>query len=114
MDKKANFNAWYIVVAVLGMLVLQAIFQQAQQTEPLPYSQFRQYLEQGKIDDLLITETRITGKLKDAGAGRAERLRHHPGRPRPSRRSSRSTASVPRRQRSRTSSPRCCPGCCRR
>ena len=65
MDKKANFNAWYVVVAVLGMLLLQAIFQQAQQTEPLPYSQFRQYLEQGKIDDLLITETRITGKFKE-------------------------------------------------
>jgi cell division protease FtsH len=69
MDKKANFNAWYIVVAVLGMLVLQAVFQQAQQTEPLPYSQFRQYLEQGKIDDLLITETRITGKIKNPGEG---------------------------------------------
>jgi cell division protease FtsH len=69
MDKKTNFNAWYIVVAVLGMLLLQAIFQQAQQTEPLPYSQFRQYLEQGKIDDLLITETRITGKIKGAGQG---------------------------------------------
>ena len=69
MDKKANFNAWYIVVAVLGMLVLQAIFQQAQETEPLPYSQFRQYLEQGKLDDLLITETRITGKIKNPGEG---------------------------------------------
>ncbi len=69
MDKKANFNAWYVVVAVLGMLLLQAIFQQAQQTEPLPYSQFRQYLEQGKIDDLLITETRITGKIKNPGEG---------------------------------------------
>jgi cell division protease FtsH len=69
MDKKANFNAWYVVVAVLGMLVLQAIFQRAQQTEPLPYSQFRQYLEQGKIDDLLITETRITGKIKNPGEG---------------------------------------------
>jgi cell division protease FtsH len=69
MDQKTNFNAWYIVVAVLGMLLLQAIFQQAQQTEPLPYSQFRQYLEQGKIDDLLITETRITGKIKGAGQG---------------------------------------------
>jgi cell division protease FtsH len=69
MDKKTNFNAWYIVVAVLGMLVLQAVFQQAQQTEPLPYSQFRDYLEQGKLDDLLITETRITGKIKDAGKG---------------------------------------------
>ena len=40
MDKKTNFNAWYIVVAVLGMLLLQAVFQQARQTEPLPYSQF--------------------------------------------------------------------------
>ena len=69
MDKKANFNAWYIVVAVLGMLVLQAIFQQAQETEPLPYSQFRQYLEQGKLEDLLITETRITGKIKNPGEG---------------------------------------------
>jgi cell division protease FtsH len=67
MDKQTNFNAWYIVIAVLGMLVLQAIFQQAQQTEPLPYSQFRHYLEQGKVDDLLITETRITGKIKDPG-----------------------------------------------
>ncbi len=69
MDKKANFNAWYIVAAVLGMLVLQGILQQAQQTEPLPYSQFRQYLEQGKIDDLLITETRITGKINNPGEG---------------------------------------------
>ena len=69
MDKKANFNAWYVVVAVLGMLVLQAVFQQARQTEPLPYSQFREYLEQGKLDDLLITETRITGKIKNPAQG---------------------------------------------
>jgi cell division protease FtsH len=69
MDKKTHFNAWYVVIAVLGMLLLQAIFQQAQQTEPLPYSQFRQYLEQGKLDDLLITETRITGKFKNPGEG---------------------------------------------
>jgi cell division protease FtsH len=67
MDKKTHFNAWYIVIAVVGMLVLQAIFQQAQQTEPLPYSQFLKYVEQGKVDDLLITETRITGKIKDPG-----------------------------------------------
>jgi cell division protease FtsH len=67
MDKKTNFNAWYIVIAVLGMLVLQAIFQRAQQTEPLPYSQFREYLEQGRVDDLLITESRITGAIKEPG-----------------------------------------------
>jgi cell division protease FtsH len=69
MDKKTNFNAWYIVFAVLGMLVLQGIFQQARQTEYLPYSQFRQYLEQGKINDLLITESRITGTIKEPAQG---------------------------------------------
>jgi cell division protease FtsH len=69
MDKKTHFNAWYIVIAVIGMLVAQAIFQQAQQTEPLPYSQFREYLEEGKVDDLLITETRITGKIEQPAEG---------------------------------------------
>ena len=69
MDKKTNFNAWYIVVAVLGMLLLQAVFQQARETERLPYSEFRKYLEQGKLDDLLITETRITGTIKNPAEG---------------------------------------------
>src|SRR5690606_40014641 len=69
MDKKTNFNAWYIFFAILGVLILQAIFQQAQQTEYLPYSQFRSYLEQGRIDQLLITETRISGQIKDPKAG---------------------------------------------
>jgi cell division protease FtsH len=67
MDKKTNFNAWYIMIAVLGMLLAQAIFQQARETEYLPYSQFRTYLEQGKINDLLITESRITGTIKEPG-----------------------------------------------
>jgi len=67
MDKKTNFNAWYIMIAVLGILVLQAIFQQARETEYLPYSQFRTYLEQGRVDDLLITESRITGAIKEPG-----------------------------------------------
>jgi hypothetical protein len=33
MDKKTNFNAWYVMIAVLGMLLAQALFQQARQTE---------------------------------------------------------------------------------
>ena len=43
MDKKSNFNAWYILIAVLAILVVQAVFQQARETEPLPYSQFLNY-----------------------------------------------------------------------
>jgi cell division protease FtsH len=69
MDKKTNFNAWYVMAAVLGMLLLQAVFQQARQTEYLPYSQFKKYLEERKVGELLITETRITGTIKEPAAG---------------------------------------------
>jgi cell division protease FtsH len=69
MDKRANFNAWYVIIAVVGMLVLQAVFQQARETEYLPYSQFAKYLEDGKINDLLITESRITGNIKNPAQG---------------------------------------------
>jgi hypothetical protein len=69
MDKKTNFNAWYVMIAVAGMLLLQAVFQQARQTEYLPYSQFKKYLEERKVGELLITETRITGTIKEPAAG---------------------------------------------
>ena len=69
MDKKANFNAWYLMIAVLAMVVIQGLWQQAQRTEYLPYSEFETYLKDGKIVDLTITETRIIGELKGAEEG---------------------------------------------
>ncbi len=67
MDKKSHFNAWYVMIAVLAMLVVQAIIQETRQTEVLPYSQFQSDLKNGKVGDLVITESRIIGTLKDAG-----------------------------------------------
>ena len=69
MDKRTNFNIWYIFIAVLLVLLLQGVWQQAREIEPLPYSQFREYLEQGRLDELTITESRIVGRLKDPAPG---------------------------------------------
>ena len=69
MDKQTSFNAWYLMIAVLLLVVVQGLWQQAQQTEYLPYSEFETYLKDGKIDNLTITETRIIGELKGAQAG---------------------------------------------
>jgi cell division protease FtsH len=68
MDKKASFNAWYLIIAVLALVVIQGLWQ-AQRTEILPYSEFETYLKDGKVDNLTITETKIIGELKDAQAG---------------------------------------------
>ena len=69
MDKKTTFNFGYVIAAVLGWLVFQGLFQQATQTAPLAYSEFQQYLKDGRLDELLVTESRIVGKIKDAREG---------------------------------------------
>jgi cell division protease FtsH len=74
MDKQTNFNAWYVIAAVIGLLIIQALWHQASMTEPITYSQFKNYLEQGRIDDLTITETRIVGQIKDAGPNEPSRF----------------------------------------
>ncbi len=69
MDNKTTFNYWYVIAAVLGWLVFQGLFQQATQTAPLAYSEFQKYLKDGRLDELVITESRIVGKIRDAQPG---------------------------------------------
>ncbi|MEZ5930403.1 MAG: ATP-dependent zinc metalloprotease FtsH [Alphaproteobacteria bacterium] len=69
MDKKTSFNLWYLIAAVLGWLVLQGVFEQARITEPLAYSEFQHYLKDGRVNDLVVTESKIFGKIKDAKEG---------------------------------------------
>jgi len=69
MDNKTHFNAWYVMIAILAILIVQAVIQEARQTEYLPYSQFQSDLKNGKVGDLTITESRIIGTLKKAEAG---------------------------------------------
>ncbi|MBI2801137.1 MAG: ATP-dependent metallopeptidase FtsH/Yme1/Tma family protein [Gammaproteobacteria bacterium] len=69
MDKKIEFNLWYVAVAVVGVLMLQGLWRQHQLVELIPYSQFRTYLQSGQVDDLVVTENFIRGNLKNATAG---------------------------------------------
>jgi cell division protease FtsH len=69
MDKKIQYNLWYVLAAVFGILVLQTLWQQYQRVEPIPYSQFEAYLRDGKIDDIVITDQYIQGRIKDAPSG---------------------------------------------
>ena len=64
MEKKTQFNTWYVFIAVLVILLLQNLWTQYQQTEPIPYSEFQQLLQQGEIAEIEVGEQRIRGKLK--------------------------------------------------
>src|SRR3954454_7937009 len=67
MDKKFQINFWYIIIAILGILLVQNLYKEYTKVEPIPYSRFHTLLEQDKIGEIAITENHIYGTLRDKG-----------------------------------------------
>jgi len=63
MDRSTQWNIWYLVLAILGVLVLHGYVQQWQQVEPLPYSEFLRELEKGNVKEVAIFPNHIEGTL---------------------------------------------------
>jgi cell division protease FtsH len=68
IDKKTQINFWYIIIAILGILVIQNWYTKFTKVEPIPYSRFHELLDQDKIAEIAITENHIYGSLKNEGA----------------------------------------------
>ena len=60
---KATNIAYWLLAAVL-IMALQAWWQTKRLVEAVPYSQFEAALAEGRIAEVLLTDTTITGKLK--------------------------------------------------
>lgn len=66
MDKKQTFSLWYVLAALVGMILLQE-FVAPRHTQTLTYSEFKQALVAGKLDDVVIADGIATGKLRAEG-----------------------------------------------
>ena len=71
MEKRTQFNVAYLVFAFVAMLVLQQWWQAAQTVEVVPYSEFEQLLADRKIEEVTVSDQRITGKLKQKENGKS-------------------------------------------
>ncbi len=56
---------WYVVAAVLGILLFQSFWTNYSQVETIPYSQFETLLDQGKVDTVTVGADSIQGTLKE-------------------------------------------------
>lgn len=65
MDKKTQFNVWYWIAAIIGVLIFQYVFIAQQQVAQIPYSEFETYLRDKKIADVAVSERFIQGSLKE-------------------------------------------------
>ncbi|TVQ28974.1 MAG: ATP-dependent metallopeptidase FtsH/Yme1/Tma family protein [Geminicoccaceae bacterium] len=65
MERQQNFSFWYLVAALILILAFQSLLEEQQRYEQITYSTFERYLEQARIDDLVVSENRITGRIID-------------------------------------------------
>lgn len=72
MEKKTQLSIWYFVLAMLLVLFLQSLWTETATVERIPYSEFRQYLEGGRIAEVVVSETTVRGTLHEAGDGPRE------------------------------------------
>src|SRR5438445_752071 len=70
MERRAQFNLAYLLFALIAMLALQQWWQRSQTVEVVPYSEFEKLLDEHRIDEVVISDQRITGKFKSAEGGK--------------------------------------------
>ena len=65
MEKKQQFNLSYILMAILGVLILQNLFMAQFKPRIIPYSEFVQAVVDDRVKEISIGETAIHGKMRD-------------------------------------------------
>ena len=67
MDQKYKWNILYVALAILAILLLQYMYVQSRAVEEIPYSRFQELLEEGRVEEITVTENRIRGTLSEPG-----------------------------------------------
>ncbi len=63
--RKRQIMIWYVLVAVMGVLLFQALWTSYSQVETIPYSQFETLLDQNKVADVTVGADSVQGTLKE-------------------------------------------------
>ncbi|RMG07194.1 MAG: ATP-dependent metallopeptidase FtsH/Yme1/Tma family protein [Planctomycetota bacterium] len=65
MNEQRRFNLFFLLFAAGSILLLQAAWNAAMAPAVVPYSEFLQLLEQGKLEEVVVDSDEVTGRLKE-------------------------------------------------
>ena len=65
MERQTQINLWYFVLAMLAVVWLHSLWVETRTVEPITYSEFQNFLKEGKIDEVVIRENSVEGKFKE-------------------------------------------------
>ena len=74
VNKKISFSIWYVVLAIIAIVLVHDFIVATQKLEELPYSEFRTLLAAGKVAEVSVTQQRVTGKLKAEEGAKEQKL----------------------------------------
>ncbi len=64
MDKKISFSLWYVLLAIMAVVLVHDFIQALTKAEQLPYSQFKNLVAAGKVSEVSVGSLVLTGRLK--------------------------------------------------
>ena len=67
VEKKARFSVWYVLLGVWVVLLIQNLLISAFSVERIPYSQFLKILQEGKIQEIAVSQNTIEGRIRGDG-----------------------------------------------
>jgi cell division protease FtsH len=65
IKREHQINFWYIIAAILAVLFIQDLLFLQSHTKTIPYSEFIQLLQQGKVENIVVGPTQIKGTFKE-------------------------------------------------
>ncbi|MFI5000672.1 MAG: ATP-dependent zinc metalloprotease FtsH [Reyranellales bacterium] len=69
MKKEHQFNFWYMVIALIAVVVLRDFWLEQQKVDQIPYSDFRALLDAGRVSEVAVGDTYIRGTIASPATG---------------------------------------------
>lgn len=64
IKREHQINFWYIILALIGVMLIQSVLFQPAHITTIPYSKFKKLVDEDKVTDLVIGPDQITGTYK--------------------------------------------------
>jgi cell division protease FtsH len=73
LERATKINIWYVLLALFGVIFLRDMWVAQKHIETILYSEFQTLLAEGKVDEIVIGQDRISGSYKDAEDAKKKR-----------------------------------------
>ena len=73
MNNKVSFSIWYVLLAMMAVVLVHDLIHTFNKVEELPYSEFKKLVADGKIAEVSVANHVLTGKLKPGGESKEQK-----------------------------------------